>query len=282
MKNKPSINELITAFADGELYGSELEYFKREMEKDSAIKVILESELRLKDAIKTKYIKKSAPESLKKKVAQIVENEAKIIPIDSVQRLKPAEKSPSKPKYQSKSRPWILVAALIVISILIYTNRTTTAEAENIHNTVEFISYQHFMNHNGSLLQPTIDVHNTGYAQLYLKENYNCNITVPELEGAEFAGIVYGDFHNDYKTPLLSYKAGDNDYIYVFAFELHDLNKIEGITRHQKAVEAIIQHNDVYTVDISGTHVLSWKWNDVWYSAVSRHHGDVIAAMLPH
>lgn len=273
---------MITAFADGELHGSELEYFKKELEKDPAINILLDSELRLKQAVKSKFIKANAPESLKKKISQIVDNEAKITPIESVQKHNQRSGGFDKKKHQSKSRPWILVAALIIISILIYTNRITTVEAENIQNTVEYISYQHFMNHNGNLLQPTFEIYDTGYAQQYLKEHYNCRITVPELKGAEFAGIVYADFHNNYKTPLLSYRAGDNDYIYVFAFELHDLEKIEDITRHQKASEAIILHNDVYTVDISGTHVLSWKWDDVWYSAVSRHHGDVIAAMLPH
>jgi hypothetical protein len=33
--------------------------------------------------------------------------------------------------------------------------------------------------------------------------------------------------------------------------------------------------------DIQGKHVVSWQWQDTWYTAVSNHSGDVIAAMLP-
>ena len=287
MADKNNIKELITAYVDNELKGSELENFEAVLNEDTNLKQLVEQEQSIKSLIQSNVKKVAVPDSLRMKIDNVLSQEqAKMESLtnknggETTNRINSAESSTKK----SFSRVFLLAAATIIFAILLWTTQSdqssSTVASEGI--PVEYMTFVHFQNHEGSGLPPSFDAHNTMEAQSILKEQYGCNITVPELAGAEFAGVVYADFHDGFHTPLLSYRVSDGDYIYIFAFEMKNLDGNADLSRHPQAADAIIAHNDVYIIDYEGLHVVSWKWNDVWYSGISKHHGDVLAAMLPH
>lgn len=278
--------ELISALIDNELSESEKNSLLAEAKINNEIATEIERQQRFKHVISTKFKRVSVPDSLKSRIQVALANEmakSSAEPENSTV----TDKSVVTPitdlnQKAPKQRAWLLVAAIILLAALLYLSRIDSTSVTDEFTSVEFISFQHFVNHNGMFVGRANEVESTEDARNYLKEHYSCNITVPELDGVEFAGVLYVDFHDGFHTPLLSYKVDEDDYIYIFAFELKNLDSLAEIQRDPEAVRAIVRHNDVFTVTFNGHDVVSWKWDDVWYSAVSKHQGDVIAAMLPH
>jgi hypothetical protein len=280
------LNELITAYADNELTSSESEALLAQASAHPQIKKAIDREIRFKTFLKEKLKPASMPLDVRNKVLSRVK-ELKQEHLTDQQTENISNTVTSTPITPIKSKKstystWLRVAALVLVGVMLYFATKSTPAPAVQFETVEYVSFQHFSNHNGSFLEPTITAATTTEAQQILKELYGCDIVVPELDGATFEGIVYADFHNGYKTPLLEYMVSEGDYIYIFAFELKDLEKHDILVRDEQAVASIIQHNDVFSVRFNGHDVVSWKWGNVWYSAISHHDGEVIAAMLPH
>lgn len=273
--------ELISAFIDNELSSSERDSLTKEAETNKEIADEIERQKKFKQFILTKVKRVPLPNDSRQRImSALAEEMSKSSELTN--RIEPTPTPISRlNKKVSQPRPWLLVAAILLLSALIYLSRTNSTTLDDF-KSVEFVSYQHFQNHSGSFVGKAYGIETTQQAIDFLKEHYSCDITVPELNGAQFAGVLYADFHDGFHTPLLSYKVAEDDFIYIFAFELKHLNNLTDLKREPNAVNAIIRHNDVFTVTFNEHDVLSWKWGDVWYSAVSKHKGNMIAAMLPH
>lgn len=272
--------DLITAFVDGELDERECLRLGALLEKDQRLKNAVRSEKAIKYLIRSKAKRICAPAHLREKVIKLIQQANEVGKTEPAAQSEKDRISVQPPSKSKNIQPLIFaIAALFLIAISINLFRSQQALPEA--HSVEWLTWLHFQNHEGAFIEPTLGAASTADAQQALLHRFDCNITVPELDGAEFAGVVYADFFEGYHVPLLEYKITEGDYIYIFAFELDKLDE-KTLPRDARAVDAIVSHNDVFIADISGMDVVSWKWGDVWYSAVSHHSGEVIAAMLPH
>jgi len=106
-------------------------------------------------------------------------------------------------------------------------------------------------------------------------------MTIPHLKGTEFAGLIMADFHSGMQAPLLKYTQSDiGESIYIFAFNLDQLESFDQMKREENAVKSCTTQTDYFVNNIDGTHVVSWLWDDNWYSAVSNHNGHDLAALV--
>jgi hypothetical protein len=288
--NKKELFELATAIADGEASESEQEAFLEAAESDLSLKIALEREKKIKHLINIRCTRAKAPDHLGKKIEAIITanrhagdfpasgdfgmnmnmNESGIsdggtsVPVAAPRRIS---------NIQLFSMAAVLILALMLFNFQI---RPYTAP-----QNLELLVYKHFVNHGGTLLPVSFNAENTLHAAEILNQDYNINLIVPELAGATFSGVVYSEFASNYHTPLLEYTVEDDDHIYVFAFCLDSLKRYGILERDGQAVHNISGINDVYIKEIEDRHVVSWKWHDVWYSAISNHDGQTIVSMLP-
>jgi hypothetical protein len=269
-----NINELVTAFADDELSEAEKKQLMEEAERNPDVRKSMDDEVRFKNLIKKHVKRENMPEDVRNRLLATVREEAG----KKAQNIPEADNEKALPKRNTVN--WLLAAALVIIGAFIYWFKPAEQKLQTA--TVEFLTYQHYQNHDGLLPEPAHKILNTQDAQAMLRDEFNCKITVPELKGARFAGVLYADFFEGFHTPLLGYEVDEGDFIYVFAFELGNLEKYPELARDADAVKNLIRHDDVYIVKIEDREVVSWKWEDVWYSAVSNHDGAVVASMLPH
>jgi len=282
MDNK-QLYEYISAYVDGELSPPEKSDLLKIADKDKSIKRAIESEVKFKLMLRSRISSKQAPDRLRKKVGKLL--------LVEQQRYNRNQSSPSGVTEHPADTPaggrnrfLFSVAALVLVGIFLVLARqygNNDALASPVFS-VEDLTYEHYVKHEGVLLSTIMDAGTTVDAQLKLKEVYGCNITVPELKGARFSGVVYADFLEGFHTPMLKYEVSEGDYIYMFAFETHLLDDQMNLQAYEKAQQSIVKHDDVYIKRVNGHDVISWKWGEVWYTAVSEHTGDVLASMLPH
>lgn len=294
--NKEELLELVTAVIDGEASEAEKEQFRREAESDTTLTLALERERKIKQLIATRCKRAKTPDHVTLKIRALISAEAKSQAQASSQTMKgelpernrsdisTGTEAVQQQPADIKRRPdltfyrLLAIAAAFLLAALLYVYQ---GSAVSEYYIVEDLVYEHYNNHGGNLLPVTFASESTAHAEEILNEDYNLRLTVPELQGARFSGVVYAEFTTNFHTPLLEYTVDDGDHIYVFAFCLDELNKIGDLERDGAAVNRITDINDVYIKEIEGKHVVSWKWHDIWYSAISNHDGETIAAMLP-
>jgi hypothetical protein len=294
--NREELLELVTAVIDGEATEAENEHFRRAAESDTTLTLALERERKVKNLIATRYKRAKMPDHIPVKIRALISAEAQSQAQASSQNRADAMPSRIRPDNDPgtdavqlqpadvKRRPdltvyrLLAIAAVFLLATLLYVYQGTAVSEYYI---VEDLVYEHYNNHGGNLLPVTFASESTAHAEEILNQDYNLRLTVPELQGARFSGVVYAEFTTDFHTPLLEYTVDDGDHIYVFAFCLDELSKFSVLERDVAAVNRITDINDVHIKEIGGKHVVSWKWHDVWYSAISNHDGETIAAMLP-
>lgn len=280
MNEQKNLSELITAYADGELSLEEKQALLSLADTDSSVRAAINREVRTKEIVR-QCSKAQVPQHLRQRIqASLAAEQAQA---DAAFRGK------SNDTNLTDSRPnryWMPVAALLLLSLflfLVQQYNTNTAPGTDIAGySFEELTFVHFANHSGGFIQPVAHADTTYEAQRYLKEHYGCDITVPELKGADFAGVIYIDFLDGFHTPLLTYRTAEDTYIYIFAAELANLDAHPKLYPLEEAFGSIHAHNDVYIKKFNGHDVVSWKWHDVWYAGVSIHDGQTLAAMLPH
>ncbi|MFU8860877.1 MAG: hypothetical protein ACNA8K_10660 [Cyclonatronaceae bacterium] len=278
--------ELVTAIVDGEASEKEKERYLRAARDDSYFHHALEREKKIKNVIATRSHRAKTPEHLAHNIRTLIATEARksgatstaentrISSISGSSQSSDSVKRKRRPSYFSL----FAVAAAFLLAALLHLYQGTVSTESYI---VEDLVFEHYNNHGGSLLPVSFASESTGHAEQILSNDYNISLTVPELQGASFSGVVYAEFVSGYHTPLIEYTVDDGDHIYVFAFCLDELKKYRLLERDNAAVNRITDINDVYIKEIGGKHVVSWKWHDVWYSAISNHNGETIASMLP-
>jgi hypothetical protein len=174
----------------------------------------------------------------------------------------------------------LAAAAMIIIGLLSLGVLGTGSVFVKVNTSfpVEAQVYEHFNQHNTIQLV----THSTDEARSYIAQSYNMTITVPELNGASFAGIAYSEFVPGFRTPVMMYTIdGIEDPVMIFAFDIHTMSGNITLMRDDMAIQTCVHPDSVHIKDIAGKHVVSWKWDDTWYAGISNHQGEVLASMLP-
>lgn len=279
--------DLITPVVDGEVDASTQKAFFKYLKKDLHVRRRFESEQRIKYLLSKKLNKEKAPESLKNRISELVrqQREQQQKNQQSLQDLPVSNISDSPSPHQRKDsslfEKWMYAAAATLMILaafwgLIYPDSLNSTEYQ-----IEEYVYQHFIENNGELIEPNISTASIASAEIELSNNYDLELTIPPLKHAEFQGVVYDEFVPNYKAPLLEYHLPDQDQnIYIFAFDLEKLDKFKQLMRDNEAVKTCDKPEDFHIREIKGKHVVSWKWNNIWYAAISNHDGEELAALV--
>lgn len=291
--------KLITSVVDGEVDDNTRTSFLRYIEEDDEVRKQYESIKRVKKLVSERCPSHKAPDSLKLRVQQfLLQEQGKLNQLDQGNGKnktvdKPshipgnmqngAEGDANAPNNNGGSvyQKWIYAAAasfLIVAAFwgLVYNNQTPQ-EAYNIEEYV----YHHFDDNEGKLIPPTINTENLADAEVQLASTFDMTMTVPPLTNAEFKGVAMNEFVPGYRAPLLEYYLPQEDqYIYIFAFDMEKLDRFGSLSRSQEAVKKCIKPKDFHIKNVNGKHVVSWRWNSVWYAAISNHHGETLASLI--
>ncbi|MCC5941087.1 MAG: hypothetical protein JJU37_06045 [Balneolaceae bacterium] len=285
--------EILPAIVDNEASSEEEIAFFDFIEIDDSVKKEYEEALRVKQLLKTKYERTKAPEHLVHRINKIIsaldeESADKEKNVYSLSSSTPSNKvSPhsSKGKVKIGSILRYVAAAAVILFITLVTIQLldSTASYEDRFEgfVVENIAAEHFLKSSGQLIEPHFGTHSVSEAEVYLQDHFGMAITVPQISGAQFEGIVMADFIDGFQTPLLEYTQPEiGETIYLFAFDMDKVLGSEELVRHQDAVAACNTDHDFYVAEIDEHHVVSWLWNNTWYSAISNHNGYDLASLV--
>lgn len=242
--------------------------------------------LELKKALSEKLPQKKAPDYLVERILQAVKDENKDL-VD--QEYENSESLQDKFKLffsgtSGRIVRYISAAAVLLLFTLITVQVLENTGMDSTHEPIllEQVATQHFLESSKTVLEPHIKTTSTTEAEKYLAENYNIQLTIPDIQGAQFTGVAFSDFTDKFNAPLLEYTQPElNETIYVFAFNLNELARKSTLVRDMNAVKKCKKDNDFYVAEINGHHVVSWKWDNNWYTAISNHNGYDLAALVP-
>lgn len=172
----------------------------------------------------------------------------------------------------------ILFFSLVTILLL---NKVNPFSSNSTDLILENISLEHFISSNGEFIEPHFRSVSTVAAEQFLRDHYELSMTIPQITGAEFSGIVMAEFVDNYSTPLLEYQQHElNEIIYLFAFNLDEISELDGLIRNMNAVKNCQTDEDFHITEIEDYHIVSWLWDDIWYTAVSNHNGYDLASII--
>ncbi|MEL7834519.1 hypothetical protein [Fodinibius sp. Rm-B-1B1-1] len=281
--------ELITPVIDNEASAEEREAFMAYIAHDDEVRQEYQAMKALKSVVRSRCPSAKAPDSLKKFLSSLCSSElseAEAPPIYDVpcKQTVSSHNNPEQPGDDHDFSNWwyFATAAVVLITALLwgsmsYFNSTANSSVYNL----EEYAYQHFTKHDGRLVSPTISTASLGFAEIQLAQDYDMPMTIPELEKAEFKGVVYDEFVPGYSAPLLEYHLSEEDqYIYIFAFRLDKMEEFGKLVRNEEAVNTCTKSQDFHVRNVNGKHVVSWKWNDIWYTAISNHDGNTLASLV--
>lgn len=285
--NKAEALELLTPVVDNEVSAEEREAFLAYIAQDEEVRQEYKSMKTIKALLGERCPCAKAPDSLKDFLSTFCSSETfddpPIYDIPNKKTVAQQRQPSSSDSSTQQSRWWYYAAAailLITVSFWGFLNYGITSVENSTYNIEEY-AYQHFMKHDGKLVPPTISTASLGSAEIELAQNYDMSMTIPELNKAEFKGIVYEEFVPDFKAPMLEYYiSAEDQYIYIFAFEIDKMEEFGQLVRDQEAVKACTKSRDFHIRNINGKHVVSWKWNNIWYSAISNHDGNTLASLV--
>lgn len=272
--------ELITPVVDDEVSADERQAFMDFIADHDDVRKEYESVKKIKSLVCTRCPCASAPDSLKNFVKAVDEQE---VSREGSGLASQKTESDNAQNQASNSPRWIWAAAasiLLVASVWGFFNFYGSSEIAQKYN-VEKSAYEHFIKHDGKYVPPTISAASLGSAEIQMAQDYDMPMTVPALKNAEFKGIVYSEFVPSFKAPMLEYHLPSEDqYIYIFAFKLDKLKTFGQLARNKDAVKKCNKPKDFHIRNVNGKHVVSWKWDDVWYAAISNHNGNTLASLV--
>lgn len=288
---------------DNEASEDEKVAFFKYIQSDAEVKKKYESLLFVKQLLKTKYSRKSAPDHLKEKIAGIIddmewEQDQKSKVDNSTSFLSP-ESTFQNDYYEESSsndssvfikllKParYLAAASVIFIFSLLTIEFLDQMSSDRIYNqnTLEYVALNHFQT--GSHIEASLASFNPtsfDHASELLKDEMSYTPRLPKIEGADLRTIVQTTFSDGHNVPVFDfYQAGINEAIHIFAFKIGEFDQPGMLPRDPEAVKNCKTYDDYHIKNINGKHVVSWKWGDYWYTAVSNHNGnDLIALVEP-
>lgn len=295
--------ELITPVADDEVDEELRTAFFDFIERNEDVRNKYESVIRLKEVVSKRCPCAKAPDRLHQRVREFLaaceheemaEQEADPTHeepvLDKPPSLSEAAESPIPPTSNSRSflhsrsdsaSIWRYAAAAALLIAVVLSGYYFYMVDTNGSYNVEEHTYAHFIRNSGRPLQPTIATASMGVAEARLAEVFDWPITIPSLKNSEFMGVVLSDFIPDFQVPMLEYYLpSENQYIYIFAFNVKALERFENLARSREAVKSCVKAKDFYISTVNDKHVVSWKWDDTWYTAVSNHDGKTLASLV--
>jgi hypothetical protein len=256
---------LLSAYVDHALPEQERTKVEQWLESDPDARRACDAERRFKTFVQEHCPREKAPQSL-------------YVSIDGL--LTDLAEENAKPVRFFSDRVYWAAAAIVFLSALFsfYSYITVPSTFD-----VEVHALRHF---NSGMVQASLvelPESSTSIAKAVIFEKMGMDVTVPDLAGASFVGVHSVDFVDGYETPVLTYSAGSgSDLIHIFVFKVDNMDNGIALQRDPEAIaKCSADPSAVHIADIQGKHVVSWQWQDTWYTAVSNHSGDVIAAMLP-
>ena len=274
---------ILPAVVDNEATDEERVAFFEFIKSDPEVAKEYSDALLIKKALNTAKIRKKAPDQLKNVVLERIEelkNEGKTVSKESESTITSIDTA-------SNSTKWLryLTAAAAVLFISLVTLQLLDLSTGNTYDSfdviVENMAAEHFINSGGQLIEPHFSTNSPREAEVYLTDHFGMQITIPTLTGAEFAGIVMADFVDGFQTPLLEYSQHSiGETIYLFAFDMDRVDQHKTLVRHAAAVDACVRNEDFYVAEIDEHHVVSWLWENTWYTAISNHNGYDLAALV--
>lgn len=274
---------ILPAVVDNEATDEERVAFFAFIKSNAEIEKEYNDALLIKRTLSNSNIRKKAPEQLRSAVLEAIEKLKKksnpgnhelkstVIPIQS---------TPQSTKWLR----YLSVAAVVMLISLVtlqLLDRSTDSAPYVFDVIVENMAAEHFINNRGELIEPHFRTQLPHEAEAYLMDHFGLQITIPILRGAEFAGIVMADFIDDFQTPLLEYSQHSiGETIYLFAFDMEQVDQHKILVRHSEAANACIESEDFYVAEIYDHHVVSWLWDNTWYAAISNHNGYDLASLV--
>jgi hypothetical protein len=277
---------LIASIIDGEASESERAAFFDFIKNHPDIEEEYESALYVKQQLRKNLKRYTCPDHVKANVLNTIDelkaNEQKIDRELNDSSSKPAGNifwhyAGTAMRYASAAAV-ILFITLLTLQLLDRTDHNTQF-AETV--MIEQAAAGHFLSAGGQL--PTLDYNTSSIhdAKEYLRDHYGMNAEIPEIEGATFMGMAVGPFTGDYSTPVLAYTQEEiSENIYLFVFDMNQVESIKNVVRHTKAAEHCKSPKDYFVAEVDDHHVVSWLWDNYWYSAVSNHNGDDLASLV--
>ncbi|WP_445666065.1 anti-sigma factor family protein [Fodinibius sp. AD559] len=283
---KSEARELLAPVVDNEVSAEERDAFLAYIAHDKELKQEYESMKRIKALMGNRCPCAKAPDSLKHFLSTYCSSDTSASntpPIYDIPSKKSVSQQDQLNTSTQHSKWWYYAAAAIVVftvSVWGFLNYQSSMVENSTYN-IEKYAYQHFMKHDGKLVPPTISTASLGIAEIELAQHYDMSMTIPELDNADFKGVVYEEFVPNFKTPMLEYHlSGEDQYIYIFTFNIDKMEQFGQLVRDQDAVKACTKSGDFHIRDVNGKHVVSWKWNNIWYAAISNHDGNTLASLV--
>ncbi|MEX0647118.1 MAG: hypothetical protein WEA56_11890 [Balneolaceae bacterium] len=281
--------DFLPSVVDQEASEDEKLAFLSFIEKNEDVRKQYESALRVKKLISSRCPTATAPERLKKEILSVLVH---MNPEDQVQFSKyrdcPPETSSGGTLAGTSSITGSLLlrylsatAVILVITLLIVDllDRTSSHIPYETY-VVEQFAAEHFMKA-GGLIDPHFATQSTQEAEKFIIDQYGLEVIIPEIRGTQFAGVVMADFYDGFEVPLLEYEQpAENETIYIFAFNVNDLETNRFLQRDEQAVNTCKLQNDFYVLEVGDHHVVSWLWQDKWYTAISNFNGYDLASLV--
>jgi len=274
---------VLPAVVDNEATEEERLAFFTFIKKNPEVEKEYKDALLIKKTLATANLRKKAPDHLRKAVMKSIEE----LKNECASTDKKIQSIPTPIYSDTHSTKWLryLSAAAAVLFISLVTlqllDRSTGGASNDYNVIVENMAAEHFIKSGGELIEPHFSTNLTDEAEAYLRDHFGMQITIPTLEGAEFAGIVMAEFVNNFQTPLLEYSQQNiGETIYLFVFDMDQVQQHKTLVRHGAAAEACKKSEDFYVAVINEHHVVSWLWDNTWYSAISNHNGYDLAALV--
>ncbi len=268
---------LITPVIDGEATSKDRRAFFEYLEQDEKVKQLYEQELETKLFLKKNLSNVKAPPELYQFVEK-VEKHANYADYPKKECLKDLPKSGNS----KKTRYFIYsaVAALFLVGFLFLFNYLNiTQQPGEAATVIEEQATHHYETLLSSDSEPGVEQSSIESAQNIVREEMELDITVPDLQDASFNGMDQSEFIDGFITPVFVYECPNEHPIYVFAFDMDKL--AESLKPDKKASESCKTESDYHITEVNGYQLVSWRWGETWYTAISEHQGEHFAEMLP-
>lgn len=285
--------ELLTPVVDDEVTPEEREAFMEFIAENKEVRQKYNSMKQIKNIVSSRCPNTNAPDSLHQFVKDLDQESNPLAsdddPFYDLPNSGPANNQQNPPFNNTKnssSNPgnrylYALAASLLIIAAVCSFYFNSAVFSDKSPYNIEEYAYKHFEKHKEGFVKPTFSTASIGSAEIELASNYNMPMNIPSLHNFEFKGIVYGDFVSGVKTPMLEYYLPSKDqYVYIFAFKINTLEKSGILNRHKEAIKACKNPADYHVRNVKGKEVVSWKWNDIWYTAISNHKGKKLASFV--